>query len=103
VVALKETLTHHPNSNFVEEILKDQLRDTLKESKARTSNEKGLKRTTLQCDEVLECLKAIDGHPTNNILKRHQSFLHGSLVFSPLTPSSNSIELYLLCLTLMLH
>jgi hypothetical protein len=103
MVPPKETLTHHLDSIFVEEILKDHLHDTLKELKTITNNEEGSKRATLQCDEVLECLKAIDGHAIKNILKRHQSLLHGSLVFTCSTPSFSFVELYLLCLTLMFH
>ncbi len=51
-----------------------------------------MKRTTLQYDEVLECLKVASGHVTKKILKRHQSLSYGSLVFIPSTPSYNSID-----------
>jgi hypothetical protein len=103
VVPPKETLTHKPDSIYVKETLKDCLCDTLKELKTKISNEEGLKKATLQCDEVLECLKATNGHVIKKVLKRHQSLLHGSLVFTPSTPSSSYVELYFLCLTLMLH
>jgi len=68
---------HHPCLVFVEENLKDHLHDTLKELKIGTNNEEGLERATLQCDEVLERLNAIDGHATRNVLKKCQSLLDG--------------------------
>lgn len=65
------------NSYLVEETLKHRLRNILKELKIGISNEEGLNKTTLQCDQVLEYLKAIDGHATRNVLKRHQSLING--------------------------
>jgi hypothetical protein len=84
---------HHVYLGFVEKTLKDHLHDTLKELKTITSNEEGLKRATLQCDEVLKRLKATNGHATNNVLKRCQSLLDRSLGSTPSTPSSNYVEL----------
>jgi hypothetical protein len=49
----------------------------LRELKIGISNEEGLNKTTLQCDQVLEDLKAIDGHATRNVLKSHQSLIDG--------------------------
>ncbi len=60
------------NSYLVEETLKHRLWNILKELKIGISNEKGLEKTTLQCDQVLKCLKAIDGHAIRNVLKKHQ-------------------------------
>ncbi len=65
----------------------------MKELKTRTSNEEGLERTTLQCDEVLENIRATNGHATKNILKRCQSLLDMSFVSTPSTPSSSYDEL----------
>ncbi len=73
--------------------MKDCLRDTLKELKTRISNEEGLEKATLQCDEVLECIRAANGHTTKNVLKRCESLLNRSFVFTPSTPSSNYDEL----------
>jgi hypothetical protein len=47
----------------------------LKELETRASNEKGWKKTTLQCDQVLNYLKAINGHATRNVLKKHQNLI----------------------------
>jgi hypothetical protein len=46
---------HHDSydSYLAEETLKDQLQDTLKKLKIRTSNEEGSERATLQYDQVL--------------------------------------------------
>jgi acetyl/propionyl-CoA carboxylase alpha subunit len=71
---------HHIDLIFVEDTLKDCFCDTLKELKIRISNEEGLERATLQCDEVLKHLSAMDGHVTKNVLKRCQSLLDGQLV-----------------------
>jgi hypothetical protein len=73
---------HHPNLIFIEKTLKDHLCDTLKDLKIGTSNEEGLEKPTLQCDDVLEHLNAIDGHVTRNVLKRCQNLLDGPLVFT---------------------
>ncbi len=42
-------------------------------------------KTTLQCDEMLECFKATNGHATRNVLKRFQSLMYGALILE--TPS----------------
>lgn len=47
---------------FAKETLNDHLQKTLKEFKTSNSNEEVSKRLTLQFDEMLECLKAMDGH-----------------------------------------
>jgi hypothetical protein len=39
---------------FAEKMLKDHLHQTLKETTMGNSNQKGLKQTTLKCDNVLE-------------------------------------------------
>jgi hypothetical protein len=53
----------------------------LEESKTRISNQEGLKKATLQCDQVLlEHLKATNGHTTRNVLKRHQSLIDGAFI-----------------------
>jgi hypothetical protein len=61
--------------------------DILKKLKIEISNEKGLEKTTLQCDQKLKHLKAINGHATNNVLKKHQSHVDGVVI--PETPSSS--------------
>jgi hypothetical protein len=44
-------------------------------------------KTTLQCDEVFECLKATNGHATRNVLKRFQSLMYGAPILeTPSTP-----------------
>jgi len=58
-----------PHFIFQEESLKDKLRDTLKELKTCTTNEKGAKMVVLQSDQVLEQLKSTNGHATWNVLK----------------------------------
>jgi hypothetical protein len=83
---------HHINLVFVKKTLKGHLHDTFKELKIRSSNEEGLERTTLQCDEVLKHLRATNGHATKKILKRCQSLLDGSHGSTPSTPSSNFVE-----------
>jgi hypothetical protein len=50
--------TNHLDSYLAKETFKDQLWDTLKELKIEISNEKGLEKTTLQCDQELKHLKA---------------------------------------------
>jgi hypothetical protein len=62
----------------------------LKELKTKTSNEEGLEKTTLQCDQELKHLKATNGHATRNVLKRHQSFIDGVVILE--TPSSSQFE-----------
>jgi hypothetical protein len=42
----------------------------LKELKISTSYEDNLKQATLKCDVVLERLKSINGHASQNVLKR---------------------------------
>jgi len=42
----------------------------LNELKINVTNEEGEERARLQNDEVLACLKTIDGHVTQNIIKR---------------------------------
>ncbi len=67
----------YPNSYFVEETFKHRLWNIVKELKIGISNKEGLEKTTLQCDQMLECLKAIDGHAIRNVLKRYQSLIDG--------------------------
>jgi len=45
----------HHDSYLAKKTLKDQLQDTLKKLKIKTSNEEGLERATLQYDQVLLC------------------------------------------------
>ncbi len=61
----------------------------MKELKTRISNQEGLKKTTLQCDQVLEHLKATNGHITMNVLKRSQSLIDGAFIPIPETPCSS--------------
>ena len=68
-------LREHPGSKFAEETLKDRLRETLKELKTGTSNEKGSNRAILQADDVLTRLRNTDSHATRNILRLRQSML----------------------------
>ncbi len=60
---------HYPKSNFQEETLKERLRETSQELKTWTSNEEGSDKMVLQNEEVLVCLKSIDGHAMCNVLK----------------------------------
>ncbi len=73
--------------------MKDLLRDTLKELKTGNSNEKGLNKATLQCDDMLGCLKTIDGHVSKNILKRCQNMMDGVPIPRLATPIFSSLEL----------
>jgi hypothetical protein len=84
--------SNYLDSIFVEETLKDYLWDTLKELKIGISNEEFLGKKTLQCDQVLEWWKVINGDATRNILKRHQSLIDGAPIPSPSTLSSSSQE-----------
>lgn len=54
-------------SYLAEETFKDQLWDILKELKTRTSNQEALEKATLQCDQILKCLKATNGQATRNV------------------------------------
>jgi len=65
----------------------------LKELKIRTSNEKGLEKATLQCDEMLQHLKVTNGHVTRNVLKRHQSLIDGAPVSTTSTPPLTSLKI----------
>ena len=65
----------HPGSKFTEEMLKDHLRETLKELKTGTSNEDGSDRVVLQSDNVFTLLRNTDSQATRNILQLHQSML----------------------------
>ncbi len=62
----------------------------MKELETRASNEKGWKKATLQCDQMLDCLKATNGHATRNVLKRHQNLIVCLPIFK--TPSCNWFE-----------
>jgi hypothetical protein len=64
--------TYH-DSYLVEETFKDRLWDILKELKTITSNQKALEKTTLQCDQMLKCLKGTNGHAIRNIKKTSKS------------------------------
>ncbi len=66
------------DSYLAEGTFKDQWCDILKELKTRTLIEMGLGKTRLQCDKMLEHLKATNGHATKNILKRHQHLIDGA-------------------------
>lgn len=48
----------------------------MQELKLCYSNEKHSKQATLQCDVVLEWLKSTNGHASQNVLKRRQSFIN---------------------------
>jgi hypothetical protein len=58
----------------------------LTELKTRTSNEEGLERATLQCDEMLQHLKVTNGHATRNVLNRCQSLINGTSLSTTSTP-----------------
>jgi hypothetical protein len=70
----KVTYTNNP---FLNDILKDQLQDALKELKTRISNEERNKRAMLQSEEVLTQLKGMDGHAIWNVFKRWQNVING--------------------------
>jgi len=55
------------------------------------SNDEGNKWATLQCDEMLECLKATYGHTSRNFLKRCQSMIDGIPIPNPRMPTPTSI------------
>jgi hypothetical protein len=57
----------------VKETVKDRLWDILKELKTRISNQKASEKTTLQCDQMLKCLKATNGHATKNVKETSKS------------------------------
>ncbi len=63
--------------------------DILNELKTRTSNQEGLKKATLQCDQTLKCLKATNGDVIRNVLKRRQSLIDKTSIPIHETPSSN--------------
>jgi hypothetical protein len=65
----------------------------LKELKTRTSNEEGLERATLQCDEMLQHLKVTNGHAIRNVLKRLQSLIDGALMSTTSTPSLTYLKI----------
>jgi hypothetical protein len=94
----KEYKDHYTDSHFVEETLKDRLRETLKEIKTDTSNEDNSTKVTLQCDDVLEQLKCTDRHAAWNVLKRRQSIIDhcspnaSSGDFECLTPVSPGVQ-----------
>ncbi len=73
-----QTIYH--DSYLMEKNFKDWLWNILKELKIGISNQEGLEKTTLQCDQVLKCLKATNGHVTKNILKRHQSLIDEAFI-----------------------
>lgn len=73
--------------------MKDLLHDTLKELKNGNSNEEGLNKATLQCDDMLGCLKAIDGHASKNVLKIRQNMMDGVPIPRLATPIFSSLEL----------
>ncbi len=93
--------TTYLDSYIVEETFKNWLWNILKKIKIWTSNVKGSKKAKLQCDEVLECLKATNLHATRNVLKRCQSLIDGAPIaktpsstpsfswFEPITPNRN--------------
>jgi hypothetical protein len=54
--------------------LKDCLRDTLKELKIINSNEEGLKKIIVQCDQMLEGLKAKNGHAVKKRFEKTSKF-----------------------------
>ena len=68
-------LCEHHGCKFVEETLKDRLRETLKELKTGTSNEEGSDRAVLQADNVHTHLRNTNSHATRNILRLRQNML----------------------------
>ena len=65
----EQFLREHLRSKFVEDTLKDRLRETLKELKIGTSNEEGSEKVVLQPDDVLTRLSSNYFHATRNIVK----------------------------------
>jgi hypothetical protein len=57
----------------------------LKELKTRTFNEDGNEKGVLQNEEVLTQLKAMNGHATQNMLKRWQNVIDFSPHSCPIT------------------
>jgi hypothetical protein len=55
------------------------------------SNDEGNERATLQCDEMLECLKATYAHASRNFLKRCQSVIDGIPIPNPRMPTPTFI------------
>ena len=68
----EQFLREHSGSKFVEDTLKDRLRETLKELKIGTSNEEGSEKAILQADDVLTRLRSTNSHVTRNILNLWQ-------------------------------
>ncbi len=62
-----EVNTNYQTTYHDSYLAKETFKDILKELKTRISNKKGLEKTTLQCDQVLEHLKATNGHATRNV------------------------------------
>jgi hypothetical protein len=65
----------------------------LKELKIINSNEEGLKKMIVQCDQMLEGLKAKSGHAINNILKKHQSLIDGAFMSKTLILTFSYVDL----------
>ncbi len=82
----------YSNSLNVEETLKDELCDTLKELKTGNYNEKGLDNVTFQCDDMLGHLKVIDVHASKNVVKRRQNMMDGVPLHRLATLISSSPE-----------
>ena len=80
----------HPGNKFVEETLKDRLREILKELKTNTSNEEGSDRAILEPDNVLTRLRNTDSHATCNILWLHQSILDQASSSGANSPTTTS-------------
>lgn len=65
----------------------------MKELKIINSNEEGLKKVIVQCDQMLEGLKAKNGHAIKNILKKHQSLIDGAFMLKTSTLTFSCVEL----------
>jgi hypothetical protein len=65
----------------------------LKELKIINSNEEGLKKVTVQCDQMLEGLKAKNRHAIQKVLKKHQSLIDGAFMSKISTLTFSYVEL----------
>ena len=72
---------------FQEETLKERLRDTLRELKTGTSNEEDSDRAAIQPEDVIDAIRATDGHAARNVLRVRQSMIDAR---SPSLGSSES-------------
>lgn len=80
-------LKRFEDNTFQEETLKERLRETLRELKTGTSNEEDSDRAAIQPEDVIDAIRATDGHAARNVLRVRQSMLDAR---SPSLGSSES-------------